>query len=122
MGGTDFSDRFRKIIVRHKHIDYDFNVMLQYACLVINPITVNNFAALLNCTPVDRASLYDDPDLKLFLLVVWDRSSSSVAWSSGAQLMIFICFRFPVVLFDRPGISICHATHCICSVLVFASS
>ena len=27
-------------------------------------------------------------DLKLFILVGWDRSSSYVAWSSGAQLMI----------------------------------
>ena len=30
--------------------------MRQYACLVINPITVDNFVALFNCTPVDRAS------------------------------------------------------------------
>ena len=29
----------------------------------------------------------------------------SVAWSTGAQLIIFFCFRFSVVLFDRPGIS-----------------
>ena len=27
----------------------------------------------------------------------WDWSSSSVAWSTGAQLIIFFCFRFPVV-------------------------
>ena len=26
------------------------------ACLVINPITVDCYAALFNCTPVDRAS------------------------------------------------------------------
>ena len=56
MGRTDFSDQFRKIIIRHKRIGYDLNVMRQSACLVINPITVNNFAALFNCTPVDRAS------------------------------------------------------------------
>ena len=47
---------------------------------------------------------------------------SSVAWSTGAQLIIFFCFRFSVVLFDRPGISIRHVAHCICRVLVFASS
>ena len=47
---------------------------------------------------------------------------SSVAWSTGAQLIIFFCFRFSVVLFDRPGISIRHAIHYICRVLVFASS
>ena len=43
--------------------------IFQSACLVINPITVDGYAALLNCTTVDRAS-----DLKLFILVGWDRS------------------------------------------------
>ena len=58
MGRTDFSDQFRKKIIRHKRIQfgYDLNVMRQSACLVINPIMVDNFAALYNCTPVDRAS------------------------------------------------------------------
>ena len=56
MGRTDFCDQFRKIVIHHKHIGYDLNVMRQSACLVINPITVNNFAALFNCTPVDLAS------------------------------------------------------------------
>ena len=56
MGMTDFSDQFRKITKRHKHIGYDLNVMRQSAYLVVNPITVDNFAALFNCTPVDRAS------------------------------------------------------------------
>ena len=31
---------------------------------------------------------------------------SSVAWSTGAKLIISFCLRFSVVLFDRPGISI----------------
>ena len=53
MGRTDFSDQFRKIIIRHKRIGYDLNVMQQSTCLVI---TVDNFAALFNCMPVDRAS------------------------------------------------------------------
>ena len=56
MGRTDFSDQFRKIIIRHKRIGYDLNVMRQSACLVINPMTVDNFDALFNCTPVDQAS------------------------------------------------------------------
>ena len=30
--------------------------MRQSACLVFNPIMVNNFASLFNCTPVGRAS------------------------------------------------------------------
>ena len=56
MGMTDFYDQFRKITIRDKRIGYDLNVMRKYACLVINPITVDNFAALFNCTPVDLAS------------------------------------------------------------------
>ena len=52
----DFSDQFRKIIVRYKRIGYNINIMRQSACLVFNPITVNNFASLFNCTPVGRAS------------------------------------------------------------------
>ena len=31
---------------------YSINVLQQTACLVVNPITVGNFAFLLNCTPV----------------------------------------------------------------------
>ena len=76
MGRSDFPDKFRKILIRHKRIGYTLNVMLQSACLVINTITVNNFAALFNCTPVDPGvSLFDGPELKLFILVGWDRSS-----------------------------------------------
>ena len=56
MGMTDFSDKFRKIIIRHKRIRYDLNVMRQTACLVINPIMVDNFAALFSCSPLARES------------------------------------------------------------------
>ena len=55
-GRGDFSDQFRKIFVRYKRIGYNINIMRQSASLVFNPITVNNFASLFNCTPVDRAS------------------------------------------------------------------
>ena len=56
MDRTDFSDQFRKIIIRHNRSGYNQNVMRQSACLVINPITVDSFAALFVCTPVGRAS------------------------------------------------------------------
>ena len=112
---TDFSNQFRKIIMRYERIGNNLNVMRQSACLVINPIKVDGYAARFNCTPVDRAS-----DSIHFSWL--GRELSSVAWSNGAQLIIFFCFRFSVVLSDRPGISIRHATHCICRVLVFATS
>ena len=53
---TDFSCQFRKVIMRYKRIGYNLNVMRQSACLAINPIMVDSFAALFNCTLVDRAS------------------------------------------------------------------
>ena len=56
MGGTDFSDQFRKIIIRHKRFGYISNAMRQSACVVFNPIDIENCAALFNCTLVDRAS------------------------------------------------------------------
>ena len=56
VGRADFSGKFRKINVRYKRIGYNINIMRQSACLLFNPITVNNFASLFNCTPVGRAS------------------------------------------------------------------
>ena len=56
VGRNDFSDQFMKINIRYKRIGYNMNVMRQTAYLVVNPITVNNFVNLFNCTPVGRAS------------------------------------------------------------------
>ena len=55
VGRNDFSDQFRNIIIRYKRIGYNMNAIRQTACLVVNPITVNKFADLSNCTPVGRA-------------------------------------------------------------------
>ena len=56
VGRADFSDQFKKIIVRYKRIGYNINIMRQPACLVFNQITGNSFASLFNCTPVGRVS------------------------------------------------------------------
>ena len=53
---NDFSLQFRKIITRYRRIGYNMNVMRQSACLVFNPIMVDNYAAFFNCTPVGRSS------------------------------------------------------------------
>ena len=50
-GINDFSFQFR-----NSRIGYNLNVMRQSACLVFNPIMVDNYAAFFNCTPVGRAS------------------------------------------------------------------
>ena len=56
IGSNSFSAQFIKIISHFKTIDFNINVLQQTAFLVVNPITVGNFAFLSNCTPVGRTS------------------------------------------------------------------
>ena len=56
IGKNDFPYHFIKIIVRYKKIGYNKDVLRQTACLVVNPIKVDGFAYLFNCTTVGRAS------------------------------------------------------------------
>ena len=56
VGSNNFSAQFIKIISHYKKIGYNINVLQQTACLVVNPITVGNFAFLFNCTPVGWTS------------------------------------------------------------------
>ena len=42
--------------VRYKKIGYNIDVLRQTACLFVNPIKVNNFAYLFDCTTVGRTS------------------------------------------------------------------
>ena len=51
--GPLVSDQFRKVIYT---VQACWLSLKNHACLVINPITVNDFAALFNCKLVDRAS------------------------------------------------------------------
>ena len=57
-----FSPQFRKVIIRYIKIWYSkcnttdcINVIRQTACMVVNPITVNNLASLFGCKPSGRA-------------------------------------------------------------------
>ena len=56
IGKNDFPYHFKKIIVRYKNIGYNIDVLRQTACMVVNPMKVNSFAYLFNCTTVGRAS------------------------------------------------------------------
>ena len=56
VGSSGFSAQFVKIVSRCKEIGCGIDVLQQTACLVVNPITVGNFAFLFNCTPVGRTS------------------------------------------------------------------
>ena len=55
-GRNDCSFQFRKTITCYRRIGYNLNVTRQSACLVFNPIMVDNYAAFFNCTLVGRAS------------------------------------------------------------------
>ena len=56
IGKNKFPYHFKMIIVRYKKIGYNINVLQQTTCLVVNPISVNSFAYLFNCTTVGRTS------------------------------------------------------------------
>ena len=56
VGKPNFSDQFKKIIKRYIRVGYNFDIMRQSACLVVNPITVYSYGFLFNCTTVGRAS------------------------------------------------------------------
>ena len=56
VGKSNFSELFRKFINRYKRIGYSLDSMRQTACLDVNPIIVNGYASLFNCTTAVRAS------------------------------------------------------------------
>ena len=56
VGKSNFSEQFRKLINRYKRIGYSLDIMRQTACLDVNPITLDGYASLFNCTTAVRAS------------------------------------------------------------------
>ena len=57
VGSNNFSAQFISIISHYKKIGYNIYVLQQTACLVVNPIAVDNFAFLFNCRWVGLQSL-----------------------------------------------------------------
>ena len=56
VGKYNFAEQFRKHINLYKRIGFNPFIMRQTACLVVNPITVDSYGLLFNCTSVVRAS------------------------------------------------------------------
>ena len=56
IGKFDFPYHLKNTIVRYEKIGYNRDVLRQTACLVENPIKINSFAYLSDCTTVGRAS------------------------------------------------------------------
>ena len=51
-----FVFQFRKIITGYRRIGYNLNGLRQFACLVFNPVMVDNYAVFFDCTPVRRSA------------------------------------------------------------------
>ena len=110
VGRAGFSDQFRKIIVRYKRIGYNINIMRQSACLVLNPITVNNFA-------------YDGPDIKLFILVGWGRSFFVCCLAHRGSTVGFLSLQCSSGVVRHPrDLQVSVTTRCFCRVLIFVAS
>ena len=71
VGKSNFSEQFRKLINRYKRTGYSLDIMRQTACLVINPIIVDGYASLFNCTTTVRASDAETASSKNFNQWVW---------------------------------------------------
>ena len=56
VGSNNFTAQFIKIFSHYKKIGYNIIVLQQTACLVVNPITVGNFAFLFNSILVGQTS------------------------------------------------------------------
>ena len=56
IGNTNFSDLSERIVNRFKRAGYTLDIMRQTACLVVNPIMVEGYAALFSCTAVVQAT------------------------------------------------------------------
>ena len=87
VGKSNFSEQFRKLINRYKRIGYSQDIFRQTACLVINPIIVNGYASLFNCTTAVRAS---DSMTASTLTSGLGFDDMSSAWPAVIQLLVFI--------------------------------
>ena len=56
VGKSNFSEKIRKLINRYKRTGYNLDILRQTACQVVNPITVDSYSFLFNCTAAVRAS------------------------------------------------------------------
>ena len=72
-GKNDFPYHFKKIVVRYKKIGYNIDGLEQMACLVVNPIKVNNFAYLFDCMTAGglqtKCRYHPKPNLRVTLTV-----------------------------------------------------
>ena len=56
IGNPNFSYIFKRIVNRFKRTGYSLDILRQTACLVVNQIMIEGYAALFGCTAVVQAS------------------------------------------------------------------
>ena len=82
VGKSNFLEQFRKLINRYKRIGYSLDIMRQTACLAVNPVIVDGYASLFNCTMAVRTCITLTSGLGLY--------DMSLAWPAVVQLLVFI--------------------------------
>ena len=122
VGRADFSEQFKKNIVRYKRFGYNISIMRQSACLVFNPITVNDFASLFNCTPVGRASDSMMAPTYSYFLVCLGRSLFVCCLAHRGSNVGFLLFQCSGGVVRHPGNLRMSVVTRSCRVLIFASS
>ena len=55
VGKSNFSDQFKNIVKLYIRVGYNLDIMRQFACLVLDPITAYSYGFLFNCTTVGQA-------------------------------------------------------------------
>ena len=85
VGKSNFSKQFRKLINPYKRIA----IMRQTACLVVNPIIVDGYASLFNCTTAFEPQTQRRPLRKTFTSG-FGLDDMSLAWPAVVQLLVFI--------------------------------
>ena len=94
----ELSDQLKIYIMRYKRTGHNADVMRQSAFLVVNPITVNNFPVLFNCTPMGQSSdSMITPQHKAKYLVGWGWTLVSLL-AHRSPTSVFFCSNVSVVL------------------------
>ena len=84
-------------------------LMRQFACLLVNPNTLDYFAAIFNCTPVDRASDSMMAGTKHYpYQLIGTGTLSSVVGPPDDLLLLYI---FSYVVWQTRDL---HLSRCIC--------
>ena len=89
VGKSNFSEQFRKLIKRYKRIGSSLDIIRQTACLVVNPVIVDGYALLFNCTRRFGPQTQWRPLCKT-LTSGLGLDDMSLAWPALVQLLVFI--------------------------------